>query len=62
MKRFQQVLAFPMFATAAWLLWVLSQQADSRTYGAALAGLLLVAMGAAAYLSICCTHLEPHIL
>ncbi len=29
MKRFQQVLAFPMFATAAWLLWVLSQQTDA---------------------------------
>ncbi len=49
MKRFQQVLAFPMFATAAWLLWVLSQQTDARAYGAALAGLVVVAMGAWLY-------------
>ncbi len=46
MKRFQQILAFPMFATAAWLLWVLSQQTDARSYGAALAGLVMVAMAA----------------
>jgi len=26
MKTFQQFLAFPMFATAAWLVWVLGQQ------------------------------------
>ena len=33
MKRFQQALAFPLYATAAWLLWVLSQQTDARAYG-----------------------------
>jgi len=49
MRRFQQTLAFPMFATAAWLLWVLSQQTDPRTYGSALAGLVLVAMAAWLY-------------
>ncbi|MFM1891871.1 MAG: hypothetical protein RLZ44_948 [Pseudomonadota bacterium] len=49
MKRFQQLLAFPMFATAAWLLWVLSQQTDARGYGLALAGLVLVTMAAWAY-------------
>ncbi len=43
MKRFQQALAFPMFATAAWLLWVLSQQTGSWVYGGALAGLVAVA-------------------
>ena len=26
MERFREVLAFPMYATAAWLLWVLSRQ------------------------------------
>jgi thiol:disulfide interchange protein DsbD len=49
MKRFQQTLAFPLYATAAWLLWVLSQQVDARAYGAALAGLILVALAAWLY-------------
>jgi thiol:disulfide interchange protein DsbD len=46
MKPFQQVLAFPMFATAAWLLWVLSLQTDARAYAGALAGLVAVAFAA----------------
>ena len=46
MKRFQQFLAFPMFATTAWLIWVLSQQTDSDVYAAALAGLVILAMAA----------------
>ncbi len=49
MKAFQQALAFPMYATAAWLLWVLSQQTDARGYGAALAGLVLLALAAWLY-------------
>ena len=49
MKRFQQLLAFPMFATAAWLVWVLSQQTDPRAYAAALAGFVLLAMAAWLY-------------
>lgn len=49
MKRFQQALAFPLYATAAWLLWVLSQQTDARAYGAALAGLVVVALAAWLY-------------
>jgi thiol:disulfide interchange protein DsbD len=49
MKRFQQTLAFPLYGTAAWLLWVLSQQVDARAYGAALAGLILVALAAWLY-------------
>lgn len=49
MQRFQQTLAFPLYATAAWLLWVLSQQTDARAYGAALAGLVMVALGAWLY-------------
>ena len=49
MKRFQQSLAFPLYATAAWLLWVLSQQTDASAYGAALAGLVLVALAAWLY-------------
>jgi thiol:disulfide interchange protein DsbD len=49
MNTFQQLLAFPMFATAAWLLWVLSQQTDARDFGGALAGLIAVAFAAWLY-------------
>jgi thiol:disulfide interchange protein DsbD len=49
MKTFQQLLAFPMFATAAWLLWVLSQQTDAQAFGGALAGLVAVAFAAWLY-------------
>lgn len=49
MKTFQQALAFPLYATVAWLLWVLSQQTDARAYGAALAGLVAVALAAWLY-------------
>jgi thiol:disulfide interchange protein DsbD len=46
--RLQQVLAFPMYAAAAWLVWVVSQQATPRGLAAVLAG--LVAVGLAAWL------------
>ena len=49
MKRLQQTLAFPLYATAVWLLWVLSQQTDDRAYGAALAGVVVVALAAWVY-------------
>lgn len=49
MKRFQQALAFPMYATALWLLWVVSQQTDARSFGAALAGVVVVALAAWLY-------------
>jgi thiol:disulfide interchange protein DsbD len=45
----KQVFAFPMSASAAWLLWVLAQQTSSLGLGAALAGALLVAFAAWAY-------------
>jgi thiol:disulfide interchange protein DsbD len=45
MEYLKQLLAFPMFATAAWLLWVLSVQAGPIGVGAALAGLVLLALG-----------------
>ena len=38
----KQALAFPMYAAAAWLVWVVSQQAGSAGVLAALVGLLLV--------------------
>ncbi len=38
MDTLKQVFAFPMYASAAWLLWVLAQQTSSIGLGAALAG------------------------
>ena len=46
MGRLQQLLAFPLYATAAWLIWVLSQQVGPPAVGAALTGLLLLAFAA----------------
>lgn len=43
MERFRQFLAFPMYATAAWLVWVLSLQAGDGALLAALAGAVLIA-------------------
>ena len=42
METFRQFLAFPMFATAAWLIWVVSQQAGSMGVLGALMGLVLI--------------------
>jgi thiol:disulfide interchange protein DsbD len=44
MDTFKQILAFPMYATAAWLVWVLTQQTGPDGVAAALAGLVLVAL------------------
>src|ERR1700730_13337294 len=49
METLKQVFAFPMYASAAWLLWVLAQQTTSLGLGAALAGAILVALAAWAY-------------
>jgi thiol:disulfide interchange protein DsbD len=43
MELFKQFMAFPMFATCVWLLWVLAQQVDAG--GVALALGVLVAIG-----------------
>jgi thiol:disulfide interchange protein DsbD len=45
MERFRQFLAFPMYATAAWLAWVLSLQAGDGALLATLAGAVLIAFG-----------------
>ena len=45
MERFRQFLAFPMYATAAWLVWVLSLQAGDGALLAALGGAVLIAFG-----------------
>jgi thiol:disulfide interchange protein DsbD len=49
METFKQVLAFPLYATVAWLVWVLGAQAGNDAVLLALAGLVLVAMGAWVY-------------
>jgi thiol:disulfide interchange protein DsbD len=49
MDTLKQVFAFPMYASAAWLLWVLAQQTSSIGLGAALAGAILVGFAAWAY-------------
>jgi thiol:disulfide interchange protein DsbD len=48
MDTLKQLFAFPIYASAAWLLWVLAQQ-TVLGLGAALAGAILVALAAWAY-------------
>ena len=43
MTRLKQLLAFPLYTSAAWLVWVVSQQAGPHGVGAALAGVVLIA-------------------
>jgi thiol:disulfide interchange protein/DsbC/DsbD-like thiol-disulfide interchange protein len=49
MDTLKQIFAFPIYASAAWLLWVLAQEASSIGLGAALAGAILIALAAWAY-------------
>jgi thiol:disulfide interchange protein DsbD len=49
MDTLKQFFAFPIYASAAWLLWVLAQQTSSIGLGAALAGAVLIALAAWAY-------------
>jgi thiol:disulfide interchange protein DsbD len=44
METFRQALAFPMYATAAWLAWVLGQQAGIDAVFALAVGAVLLAM------------------
>jgi thiol:disulfide interchange protein/DsbC/DsbD-like thiol-disulfide interchange protein len=46
MVRFKQVMAFPLYATAGWLVWVLSVQLGSDGVFAAVVTLLVVAFAA----------------
>jgi thiol:disulfide interchange protein len=46
METFKQVLAFPLYATVAWLTWVIGAQAGNDAVAMLLAGLVLIAMGA----------------
>jgi thiol:disulfide interchange protein len=49
MDTLKQVFAFPIYASAAWLLWVLSHESSSFGLGAALAGTVLIGLAAWAY-------------
>ncbi len=45
MESLKQFLAFPMFATVIWLLWVVAQQAGPRGVLVALSGMALLGFG-----------------
>jgi thiol:disulfide interchange protein DsbD len=42
MERLRQALAFPMYASVAWLVWVVSQQSGSPGVAVALGGLVVI--------------------
>ena len=46
MRRLSQALAFPLYASVAWLVWVVSRQAGPDGVALVLVGLLLIAFGA----------------
>jgi len=45
METLKQFLAFPLYATAIWLLWIAGRQTGVNTMAAALSGGLLLALG-----------------
>lgn len=49
MDTFKQALAFPLYLTAVWLLWVLALQTGAHGVGLALTGLVLIALAAWAW-------------
>ncbi|MEM6812149.1 MAG: protein-disulfide reductase DsbD domain-containing protein [Pseudomonadota bacterium] len=44
MEKFKEFLSFPLFATAAWLIWVLAQQSSANIVFFALVGFVLIAL------------------
>ncbi len=44
MNTFKEILAFPLYATAIWLLWVIGRQTGSNGMAAVLAGCLLLVL------------------
>lgn len=42
MERFKELLAFPLYLSATWLLWVLGRQAGSDTVAAVICGIVLI--------------------
>ncbi len=49
MERLKQLLAFPLYATAAWLVWVFTIQTGTAGLAVIFTGCLLVAIGAYLY-------------
>ena len=49
MDTFKQLLAFPLYATAAWLVWVLAKQRGADAVGLWLAAAIALALGAWAW-------------
>ncbi|WP_457104918.1 protein-disulfide reductase DsbD family protein [Methylobacterium sp. P5_C11] len=49
METLKEILAFPVYATVAWLIWVLAQQVDPQGLLAALIGLVLIGFAAWAW-------------
>jgi thiol:disulfide interchange protein/DsbC/DsbD-like thiol-disulfide interchange protein len=49
MEWFRQLLAFPLYASVAWLVWVVSEQAGPEGVAGALAGLVLIGLAAWLY-------------
>jgi thiol:disulfide interchange protein DsbD len=49
MNHFKQALAFPMYLSAGWLLWVLTRQASADFLAAAIFGLIFIALAAWCY-------------
>jgi thiol:disulfide interchange protein DsbD len=49
METFRQIMAFPLYATVAWLMWVLAGQTTDNGLLMALFGLVIVAMAAWLY-------------
>lgn len=45
MNSFRQLLAFPMFISAVWLVWVLAQQAGAMSVFSVLLGMVAIAFG-----------------
>ena len=49
METFKQFMAFPLYATVGYLIWVLAGQTGEETFQSVLFGLVLIAMGLWAY-------------
>ncbi len=45
MERLRQVMAFPMYATAVWLVWVLGRQSGADVVAAVLSGAVVLGFG-----------------
>ncbi len=45
MEHFKQFLAFPMFFTTAWLLWVIGRQTDTTVLSLVVVGLIFISIG-----------------